>query len=71
MPRREQPTLIGVNGAESPMKWTVLVGSAAAYFLVLVVLSARQINSGGERFSKVDFSQQRPSLKLVLRQNEP
>jgi hypothetical protein len=53
------------------MKWTVLVGSAAVYFLLLVVLSARQINSGGERFSKVDFSQQRPSLKLVLRQNEP
>jgi hypothetical protein len=53
------------------MKWTVLVGSAAAYFLLLVVLSAHQINSRVERFSQVRFSQPRPSLNVVFKQIEP
>jgi hypothetical protein len=69
--RRERWAVAGVVGAERTMKWTVLVGSAAVYFLLLVVLSARQINSGVERFSKVNFSQQRPGLNLILRQTEP
>ena len=71
VPPAEPPTLAGVVGAERTMKWTVLVGSAAAYFLLLVVLSAHQINSRVERFSQVRFSQPRPSLNVVFKQIEP
>jgi len=49
------------------MKWTLLVGGAGAYFLLLVGLAAYQIRSGVDRISRVNLSQQQPRLSVVSR----